>query len=116
MVTTTSSTSPTSTPTLKATWSQSSATSPSPTRPPAGRASMADQAASGMNGSSPSLPRGRQVDFTRLSSPARWRPGFAVPYNQRMIGQKVLITNDLGDWLLLTEQEFREFVEGRPRR
>ena len=61
------------------------------------------------------LPRGRQVDFTQLSSPSRWNPDFAVPYNQRMIGQKVLISNDFGDWLLLTLDEFRDFVEGRPR-
>ena len=61
------------------------------------------------------LPRGRQVDFTQLSSPSRWKPEFAVPFNQRMIGQKVLITNDFGDWLLLTQDEFRDFVEGRPQ-
>jgi len=63
----------------------------------------------------PSLIRGRQVDFTQLASPDRWRPDFAVPYNQRMIGRKVLITNDFGDWLLLTLDEFRDFVEGRPQ-
>lgn len=61
------------------------------------------------------LPRGRQVDFTQLSSPERWKPDFAVPYNQRMIGQKVLVTNDFGDWLLLTRDEFRDLVEGRPQ-
>jgi len=61
------------------------------------------------------LPRGRQVDFTQLSSPARWKPEFAVPYNQRMIGSKVLISNDLGDWLLLTQDEFRDLVEGLPQ-
>ena len=31
------------------------------------------------------LPRGRQVDFTALA-PERWMPGFATPFNQRMIG------------------------------
>ena len=61
------------------------------------------------------LPRGRQVDFTQLGSPSRWKPEFAVPYNQRVIGQKVLITNDFGDWLLLTQDEFRDLVEGRPQ-
>jgi len=61
------------------------------------------------------LPRGRQVDFTGLSSPDRWKPEFAVPYNQRQIGSKVLISNDLGDWLLLTPAEFRDFVDGRPQ-
>lgn len=58
------------------------------------------------------LPRGRQVDFTALG-PERWAPGFAMPFNQRMIGSKVLVTNDFGDWLLLTTDEFRSFVEGR---
>jgi len=61
------------------------------------------------------LPRGRQVDFTQLSDPGRWKPDFAVPYNQRMIGEKVLVSNDFGDWLMLTREEFRDLVEGRPR-
>jgi His-Xaa-Ser system radical SAM maturase HxsB len=61
------------------------------------------------------LPRGRQVDFARLSSPSAWKPEFAIPYNQRVIGEKILVSNDLGDWLLLTERDFRDFVEGRPR-
>jgi uncharacterized protein len=60
------------------------------------------------------LTRGRQVDFSALD-PSAWKPGFAVPFNQRMIGSKVLISNDLGDWLLLTPDEFRAFVEGRPQ-
>ncbi|MBI3785635.1 MAG: His-Xaa-Ser system radical SAM maturase HxsB [Deltaproteobacteria bacterium] len=60
------------------------------------------------------LPRGRQVDFAQLSSPSQWKPDFAVPYNQRVIGKKILISNDFGDWLLLTHDEFRDFVEGRP--
>jgi His-Xaa-Ser system radical SAM maturase HxsB len=61
------------------------------------------------------LPHGRQVDFTALSSPDRWKPEFAVPFNQRVIGEKVLISNDFGDWLLLKPEEFRDFVEGLPR-
>ena len=60
------------------------------------------------------LPRGRQVDFTQLA-PERWKPGFATPFNQRMIGRKVLITNEFGDWLLLEPEEFRSFIEGRPQ-
>ena len=35
------------------------------------------------------LPRGRQVDFAALSDPARWKPEFAVPYNQRQIGSNI---------------------------
>ena len=62
----------------------------------------------------PLLPRGRQVDFMTLA-PERWAPDFATPFNQRMIGGKVLVTNDFGDWLLLTPDEFCSFVEGRPQ-
>jgi His-Xaa-Ser system radical SAM maturase HxsB len=61
------------------------------------------------------LPRGRQVDFQRLSSPNLWKPEFAVPFNQRMIGEKVLISNDFGDWLLLGQDEFAALLEGRPQ-
>jgi His-Xaa-Ser system radical SAM maturase HxsB len=60
------------------------------------------------------LPHGRQVDFSDLR-PELWKPEFAVPFNQRQIGEKILISNDLGDWLLLTREEFRDFVEGRPQ-
>ena len=63
--------------------------------------------------SSSVLPRGRQFDFASLSHPSRWNVDYAVPFNQRMIGDKVLISNDLGDWLLLTRAEFTDFVEGR---
>ena len=42
------------------------------------------------------LPRGRQVDFGSLSTPDRWKPEFAVPFNQRVIGSKILISNDDG--------------------
>ncbi len=61
------------------------------------------------------LPRGRQVDFASWPQPTAWNPDFATPFNQRMIGQRVLITNDFGDWLLLGKDEFRDFVEGRPQ-
>ncbi len=60
------------------------------------------------------LPRGRQVDFSELARD-KWNPEFALPFNQRMIGNKVLITNDFGDWLLLTKDEFFQMVEGRPQ-
>lgn len=61
------------------------------------------------------LPHGRQVDFTTVSSPDLWQPDFAIPFNQRMIGDRVLVSNDFGDWLLLSAEEFRDFVEGRPQ-
>ncbi len=60
------------------------------------------------------LPHGRQVDFRDFPA-ERWKPGFATPFNQRMIRGRVLVTNDFGDWLLLTPEEFRSFVEGRPQ-
>ena len=63
----------------------------------------------------PQLPRGRQVDFSKLSDPERWKPDFGVPFNQRVIGNKILISNDFGDWLLLSKGEFRDFIEGRPQ-
>jgi len=63
----------------------------------------------------PLLPRGQQVDFTRLSSPEQWKPQFAVPFNQRRIGEKIVISNDFGDWLLLDDEQFRAFIEGRPQ-
>jgi sulfatase maturation enzyme AslB (radical SAM superfamily) len=61
------------------------------------------------------LPRGRQVDFTRLAGREHWKPEFAVPFNQRVIGKKVLISNDFGDWLLLTTDEFSQLLQGRPQ-
>jgi hypothetical protein len=60
------------------------------------------------------LPHGRQVDFT-AAGPGALEARLRVPFNQRMIRGKVLITNDFGDWLLLTPDEFRAFVEGRPQ-
>jgi His-Xaa-Ser system radical SAM maturase HxsB len=61
------------------------------------------------------LPKGKQVDLTKISSPTRWKPEFAVPFNQRQLGKKILISNDMGDWDLLTQDEFRDFIEGRPQ-
>ncbi len=61
------------------------------------------------------LPKGRQVDFSELPSPTTWKPEFATPFNQRVIGKKILISNDFGDWLLLAKDEFRDLIEGRPQ-
>ncbi len=61
------------------------------------------------------LPRGRQVDFTSISSPDKWKPEFALPFNQRTIGNKILISNDFGDWLFLKPDEFSDFIEGKPQ-
>ena len=61
------------------------------------------------------LPRGRQVDFGEMPTADTWNPDFAVPFNQRMIGERILISNDLGDWVLLSKDEFRSFIEGRPQ-
>ncbi|MBX3025700.1 His-Xaa-Ser system radical SAM maturase HxsB [bacterium] len=67
------------------------------------------------SGAPPLLPRGRQVDLAALSDPSRWQPEYAVPFNQRVIGRKIVISNDLGDWLMLSQEEFRDFIEGRPQ-
>src|SRR5512140_1592072 len=116
--TTMSSRSVRSTATWTVTWSPSSATLRWPTAPASATAPRIpphETEPPMITAPTTSLPRGRQVDFTQLGSPDRWQPEFALPYNQRMIGQKVLITNDFGDWLLLTLGEFRDFVEGQPQ-
>ena len=38
---------------------------------------------------------------------------FAVPFNHRPIGERMLVTTDLGDHLFLTADEFRRFVYGQ---
>ena len=37
---------------------------------------------------------------------------FAMPFNQRVIGDKILITNDLGDYAFLGLEDYRRFIEG----
>ncbi len=38
---------------------------------------------------------------------------FAVPFNHRPIGERMLVTTDLGDHLFMTADEFRRFVYGQ---
>lgn len=61
------------------------------------------------------LPKGKQVDFSTMPAPGKWKPEFAVPFNQRQIGKKILISNDLGDWDMLQKDEFQAFLEGKPK-
>lgn len=39
-------------------------------------------------------------------------PDFAMPFNHRVIGEKFMVSNQLGDFTFLTPDEFRRFVEG----
>ena len=39
-------------------------------------------------------------------------PGFAMPFNHRVIDGAILISNDLGDHAFLEPEEFRRFIEG----
>ncbi len=48
-------------------------------------------------------------DFVQLK---KVNADFGVPFYHRVIGDKVLITNDLGDWHFLSGPEFTAFVEG----
>ncbi|MGM0575784.1 MAG: His-Xaa-Ser system radical SAM maturase HxsB [Myxococcota bacterium] len=51
------------------------------------------------------------VDFGDLIRLDRVDPGFAMPFNHRVVDGAILITNDLGDWCFLEPEEFRRFVE-----
>ena len=58
----------------------------------------------------------QQVDLTGILNPNKWKPEFCTPFSHRVIDDKMLITNDLGDLLFLTFDEFRDFVEGKPQK
>jgi uncharacterized protein len=47
--------------------------------------------------------------LTQIRSPST---SFAMPFNHRAVGGKILITNTEGSFLLLSEQEFVQFAEG----
>lgn len=68
-----------------------------------------------MNGASSTsdlLPRGVQVEFSALPPPSEWRTEDLLPFRQRRIGDRVLISNDFGDWLFLEQDEFRRLLVG----
>lgn len=52
--------------------------------------------------------------MTRLVQLTRRSTSFALPFRHRSIGDKVLITNTEGNFLLLTEAEFAAFAAGAP--
>ncbi len=52
------------------------------------------------------------MDYATLIRLDRVKPGFAMPFNHRVVGDRVLVTNDLGDWAFLEPDELRRFVEG----
>ena len=59
------------------------------------------------------LPKGKQVDLTKISSPGRWKPEFAVPFNQRKLGKKILA----GEYTLstLADHAVESGLDPKPR-
>lgn len=42
----------------------------------------------------------------------RVKPAFPMPFNHRIIDDRYLVTNDLGDYLFLDPADFKRFIEG----
>lgn len=61
------------------------------------------------------LPRGKTTPLAGLIDIGKVNAAFCVPFNHRQIGEKVLISNDLGDWAMLTRDDFRAYVMGQPK-
>ncbi|MGB0589234.1 MAG: His-Xaa-Ser system radical SAM maturase HxsB [Myxococcota bacterium] len=52
------------------------------------------------------------LDLASLIRLDKVEPGFAAPFNHRIVDGAVLITNDLGDHCFLEPTDFRRFIEG----
>lgn len=52
------------------------------------------------------------MNMTDLVRLRRVKPGFAVPFNLRVLDDAVLVSTDLGDHAFLEPEELRRFVEG----
>ena len=52
------------------------------------------------------------MSVATLIRPNKIAKGFAVPFNWRAVGDRVLVTNMLGDWLVLEPDEVRRLAEG----
>jgi uncharacterized protein len=52
------------------------------------------------------------VDYGSMIRLDKIDPTVAMPFNHRIIGNAVLIANDLGDHAFLSPDEFRRFIEG----
>jgi His-Xaa-Ser system radical SAM maturase HxsB len=53
-----------------------------------------------------------QLDLSAVIRLDRIKPGFAVPFNHRVLNGSIVISNDLGDWDVLAPEELRRFIEG----
>jgi uncharacterized protein len=61
------------------------------------------------------LPKGLQTPLVGLVDLAKVKADFCTPFSHRVIDDRVLISNDLGDWTFLTLEQFRAFVQGEPK-
>ena len=52
------------------------------------------------------------MNLTEIIDLERVDPNFAMPFNHRVIGEKIMVANALGDFTFLEPTEFRRFVEG----
>ena len=52
------------------------------------------------------------LDLNALIRLDKVKPGFAAPFNHRVVDGAVLVTNDLGDHCFLEGEDFKRFVEG----
>lgn len=55
---------------------------------------------------------GPMSKLTAFERPPKARPGAAAPHQFRLLGKKVLITDEHGRWALLTRPEYDRFVAG----
>ena len=55
------------------------------------------------------------MDLSQLIRLNRVKPGFATPFNHRIVDGAVLVTNELGDHLFLEPADFQRFIEATVR-
>ena len=46
------------------------------------------------------------IDLERVDS------SFAMPFNHRVIGERIMVANTLGDFVFLEPADFKKFIEG----
>lgn len=52
------------------------------------------------------------MDLAGIIRPSKLKPDFTMPFRHRVIGDRILCSNDVGDLIFLAPGEFRRFVEG----
>ena len=52
------------------------------------------------------------ISFTEIGAEAK-APSDLVPFSFRAIGGEMLLTNDFGDWVFVSQDEFGELARGR---